>query len=247
MKKNILLIVFYLLINPVFSQVTEVEYSREGYKFSMFHYDKEVVYFNDSISVSKPIAGRDITSSNGRGIPTFDDSIGLYIYINHAKEFMYERNRAFKAEHFVVADSIFTPLNWQLIDSTKQVGSYTCQLAKTICYGRTYYAWYTSEIPSDKGPWKLSGLPGLIIYAFDYDKAYQWKALKITNNVNFDFSIFPSSDEQLNPKEFREKGDELRRKKLKAMEARAAQRGLVGEINFKKAEGIELTDYRNEQ
>ncbi len=112
MKENILLILFYFLLTPIFAQITEVEYNRQGHKFAMSHYDKEIVYFNDSLSVSKPIEGRTLTSNTGRIIPNFDDEIGLYIYINHQKELMYERSRAFKNSHFVIVDSIFTPLDW---------------------------------------------------------------------------------------------------------------------------------------
>lgn len=248
MKKIVLLIIFYLLLTPIFSQVTEVEYSREGYKYSKSHYDKELVYFNDSLSVSQPIEGKIVTNNKGMVLPNYVDTTGLYVYINHSKEIMYQRSSAFKANYYVIVDSVFTPLNWELIDSTEQVGNYTCQLAKTVCYGRTYYAWYTSQIPSDKGPWKLSGLPGLIIYAFDKDKRYEWKALKVTQNVEFDFSIFPSSDVQLNPKEFREKGSELLRRKEKALQAKAAQLGGTGTLSLSKGgEGMELTETRNEQ
>ena len=246
MKKNLLLVLLCCLVIPAFAQVTEVEYSREGYRFSMTHYDKEIVYFNDSLSVSKPIEGRILTSTTGRNMRSFDDEIGLYIYINHPKELMYERSRAFRDSHFVIVDSLFTPLNWELIDSTKQIGNYTCQLATTVCYGRKFYAWYTSEIPLDKGPWKLSGLPGLIIYAYDVDKAYEWKATKITQNVDFDFTVFPSDDKQVTQEEFITIGDELREKMIKKIKAMAAQRGLKGEPNIDTPETIEVTKTRSE-
>ena len=33
--------------------------------------------------------------------------------------------------------------------------------------GRTWYAWYSEDIPVSEGPWKLYGLPGLILRAYD--------------------------------------------------------------------------------
>ncbi len=63
-------------------------------------------------------------------------------------------------------------IQWTLIsDSIKNIIGYKCQMAKTTFRGRNWYAWYTLDIPVSMGPWKLSGLPGLIIEAYD-DKNY---------------------------------------------------------------------------
>ena len=63
---------------------------------------------------------------------------------------------------------------WVITDSTKIVCGYTCQLAITDFRGRTYKAWFTPEIPISNGPWKLSGLPGLILEAYDTQNHYHY-------------------------------------------------------------------------
>lgn len=56
-------------------------------------------------------------------------------------------------------------LQWTLTDDTLRVGDYLCQKATTTYRGLTWQAYYTEEIPSSAGPWRLRGLPGLIVKA----------------------------------------------------------------------------------
>lgn len=54
---------------------------------------------------------------------------------------------------------------WTLTDDTLTVGGYLCQQATATHRGVAWHVWYTEEIPSSAGPWRLRGLPGLIIKA----------------------------------------------------------------------------------
>ena len=57
-----------------------------------------------------------------------------------------------------------TPIiNWQIQPDTMSILNYSCQ--KAICQfkGRIYEAWFTSSINVSDGPWKFTGLPGLIL------------------------------------------------------------------------------------
>ncbi len=68
--------------------------------------------------------------------------------------------------------------NWQLIpDSTATIIGYPCQLAKTNFKGRTWFAWYSEDIPISEGPWKLCGLPGLILRAYDAKQQFYLNAI----------------------------------------------------------------------
>ncbi len=55
---------------------------------------------------------------------------------------------------------------WEISeDSTKNVLGYECLMAVADYHGRTWKTWFTTEIPIQDGPWKLRGLPGLILQA----------------------------------------------------------------------------------
>ena len=54
---------------------------------------------------------------------------------------------------------------WTLTDDTLTVSGYYCQTATCKFRGVAWTVCYTEEIPSSAGPWRLRGLPGLIIKA----------------------------------------------------------------------------------
>ena len=68
---------------------------------------------------------------------------------------------------------------WELNDDTLTVCGYLCNNAITKFGGKVWTAWYCSEIPISDGPWKLSGLPGLILKAEDATKTHTFEAISI--------------------------------------------------------------------
>jgi len=70
-------------------------------------------------------------------------------------------------------------IQWKITTATKEIKGLKCQKAIGDCKGRTYEAWFCKDYPYSAGPWKLSGLPGLIIEASD-----------IKNQVIFSFISF---------------------------------------------------------
>lgn len=69
-------------------------------------------------------------------------------------------------EYYRVEEEL-APQQWQLFDETRTIEGYTVQRAECDFRGRHWIAWFTAEIPLSEGPWKLSGLPGLILEAAD--------------------------------------------------------------------------------
>lgn len=70
-------------------------------------------------------------------------------------------------------------MNWTIHTDTATVCGYLCQKATARFLGREYEAWFAPEIPRGDGPWKLQGLPGLILKAEDAKKEYRFLATGI--------------------------------------------------------------------
>ncbi|MFP7656692.1 GLPGLI family protein [Chryseobacterium proteolyticum] len=81
------------------------------------------------------------------------------------------------------------PLNWKILSETTKIGDYKVQKAETDFGGRKWTAWFTTDLPYQDGPYKFSGLPGLIIkvednlgdYSFDLMKNYKIAAFPTMN------------------------------------------------------------------
>jgi len=56
---------------------------------------------------------------------------------------------------------------WKILSDTNSLLGYKVQKAECNYGGRKWIAWFAPEIPISFGPWKLNGLPGLILSAND--------------------------------------------------------------------------------
>ncbi|SHK29686.1 GLPGLI family protein [Epilithonimonas mollis] len=67
---------------------------------------------------------------------------------------------------------------WKILPETVKIGDYQTQKAETKFGGRTWYAWFTQEVPLQDGPYKFSGLPGLIVKAQDAKGDYSFDLMQ---------------------------------------------------------------------
>lgn len=68
---------------------------------------------------------------------------------------------------------------WEIMEGDSIICGYVCQRASTIFRGRTWKVWYAPELPYQDGPWKLCGLPGLILKAEDAAGDFCFEAIGI--------------------------------------------------------------------
>ncbi len=83
-------------------------------------------------------------------------------------------------------------LDWQIGTETDLIQGKKCQRATVEYKGRKYNAWFTNEIPVSEGPYKFSGLPGLIVKIEDTKKQHTWelKGIEKFRNVKLNLSAY---------------------------------------------------------
>lgn len=73
----------------------------------------------------------------------------------------------------------FSPFEWELSQDTSSVCGYVCNKATTEYGGRRWIVWYAADIPASYGPWKFTGLPGLVLAACDGEGIHEFNAISI--------------------------------------------------------------------
>ena len=72
-------------------------------------------------------------------------------------------------------------LDWKIDSGEEIILGYKCEKACANYGGRIWMVSFTDEIPSESGPWKLNGLPGLILKAETTDGVHRYVAQAIFN------------------------------------------------------------------
>jgi GLPGLI family protein len=132
--------------------------------FSLLINDKESYYKNmnkyigDSLRVEGKLADNSPINEHMKYTTEFPENIGITkgkIYVTipiFGKKFKYEE---------------LNNINWELVNEFKIIAKYKCQKAIAHKYGRTWSAYFTTDIPLPFGPYKFNGLPGLILEISD--------------------------------------------------------------------------------
>lgn len=224
MKSNIknLLIVYFLL--------TQINVISQNYKLEYYTYTnntvdttgiKSYLIFNNrkSLFVWKSIINNmkreKSTSDKGEAKINYkkiiNDTIGTRVYNDYSKKQIILREPLLE-NNFKVVD-YKTKINWKIENEFKKIGNLKCQKAYGKFRGRNYIAWFTTAFPLPTGPWKLQGLPGLILEAYDENKEvnFIFKNLYKYNLVKERIKISLSND-TISIKEFVKKKDDIHRK-----------------------------------
>lgn len=79
---------------------------------------------------------------------------------------------------------------WELVaNEQKTILGYKCSKATTSFGNRKYEAWFTTAIPISDGPYKFTGLPGLILEIYDTQRHHHFEIISI-QNINYAYPMF---------------------------------------------------------
>ncbi len=113
------------------------------------------------------------------------------VYKDHTSySLLFEFSDLNQRSHYF-ADTLF-PMEWTTTEEHKMIGGIPCLKAVTRFKGRGYTAWYAPTITIAEGPWKLGGLPGLILEAYDDDDNWHMTFVSTNSEHDFDDSYFES-------------------------------------------------------
>lgn len=94
--------------------------------------------------------------------------------------------------------------HWEVLDGDSVVCDYPCQKARTDFRGRTWIVWYTMDLPYNDGPWKLCGLPGLILKADDTKGDFSFTAFKISKGSGNPYKLELNRFKKIRPQDLEE-------------------------------------------
>lgn len=83
-------------------------------------------------------------------------------------------------------------IKWTLGTDTLLILGHLVNQAFANYGGREWVVWYSPDIPINDGPYKFSGLPGLILKAYDSKEDYIFEVVKIeklTETMNIEMSV----------------------------------------------------------
>lgn len=104
-----------------------------------------------------------------------------YIIKSISQQKVYYYDKVFGKEIYYQEDR---PLKWEITDVKESQNGYPAQKAVANFGGRVWTAWFTKDINVSDGPYKFSGLPGLIVKLEDENGDYKFdlvKKIKVQN------------------------------------------------------------------
>ena len=125
---------------------------------------RQFIALDDSLKMVHASVGEWIRTMENNGTLGRTVSFAVYKHLPAMNELTYT-DEIFRYLYYYEQE--LPAIDWQMQNADSVVCGYSCSKAVGKWRGRTWTVWYSMDIPIDDGPWKLQGLPGLILHAED--------------------------------------------------------------------------------
>ena len=193
MKKILLtsIIIFLLGVSNAFSQSIEkplavVTYTVKKETSFLGMYECQLVFDKKASVFTWQKTGDQSIKRDAKGMMYKADASmhGVINYTNFEDQKLISKLKIDYVEQRHLVEEPLTNIKWEITNQQKELSGYTVTKATTSFRGRDYTAWFTNKIPVKAGPWKLQGLPGLILEAYDTEQEIYFAAKKITKTTD---------------------------------------------------------------
>jgi len=145
---------------------------------SIQHFYSDYLRSNDSVATAEWDRGKSTGGMNFSDQKVKYEGYDIYAYPVRGKRTVWEHISNLSLYRYW--EDIEKP-QWKLSADTCTILSYACYKATARFRGRDWIVWFTMDIPIDAGPWKLCGLPGLIMKASDSKSHYVFECIGVEN------------------------------------------------------------------
>ena len=125
---------------------------------------RQFIALDDSLKMVRASVGEWIRTMENNGTLGRTVSFAVYKHLPAMNELTYT-DEIFRYLYYYEQE--LPAIDWQMQNADSVVCGYSCSKAVGEWRDRRWTVWYSMDIPIDDGPWKLQGLPGLILHAED--------------------------------------------------------------------------------
>lgn len=181
-------------ISDVKNELMNLDVTEFGSKFYSY-----TIYKSDSlmkIDVEKQMAARGMLNLK------YNNRKGLVRYTVLKKYSKYEvflQNRILRDQYNVIEER---PIVWKISSEKLKIGEWITQKAETDFAGRYWFAWFTTSIPIQDGPYKFHGLPGLIVKLEDQTQSHRFTLKAVKNISSIPKDVFGANEITVNATQY---------------------------------------------
>ncbi|WP_051882206.1 GLPGLI family protein [Chryseobacterium soli] len=129
----------------------------------------------------------------------YDQNLNYIIEKQYAKKTVNFYDK-FKSVNLLITDN--DAPKWKIEKEFATINTMNCQKATTDYKGRKWEAWFSKEYPISDGPYKFSGLPGVVLKLKDADDNHVFNLIQI-KKIQSLFALVPKSNKQVSREEYK--------------------------------------------